>query len=111
MSEIETRSLTPRHADRADLPLTVISDGDVLYGRLEMVGNGQVQGRFDGELSCAGELMIGPQAQVRANILAHNLLIAGRVTGNVIVQGRLKITTSGRLEGDAQVGSLVVQEG
>jgi cytoskeletal protein CcmA (bactofilin family) len=37
--------------------------------------------------------------------------IAGFVRGNIIASGRLKITNTGRLEGDAKVGALVVQEG
>jgi cytoskeletal protein CcmA (bactofilin family) len=37
--------------------------------------------------------------------------IAGVVRGNVVATNRLKITSSGRLEGDASVGALVVQEG
>ena len=37
--------------------------------------------------------------------------IAGFVRGNVIAVNRLKITSTGRLEGDAKVGALVVQEG
>jgi cytoskeletal protein CcmA (bactofilin family) len=93
------------------MPLTVISEGDVLVGRLAMSGNGQVLGSFDGDLVCPGELHLGAAARVRADIEAHDLVIAGHVIGNVIVQGRLKITTTGRLEGDAHVGALIVQEG
>jgi cytoskeletal protein CcmA (bactofilin family) len=93
------------------MPLTVISEGDVLVGRLAMSGNGQVLGSFDGDLVCPGELQVGTQARVRADIEAHDLVIGGHVVGNVVVQGRLKITTTGRLEGDAHVGSLIVQEG
>jgi len=93
------------------MPLTVISEGDVLVGRLAMSGNGQVLGSFDGDIACPGELHVGANARVRADIEAHDLMIAGHVVGNVIVQGRLKITTTGRLEGDAHVGSLIVQEG
>jgi cytoskeletal protein CcmA (bactofilin family) len=37
--------------------------------------------------------------------------IAGFVRGKVVAVNRLKITTTGRLEGDARVGALVVQEG
>jgi cytoskeletal protein CcmA (bactofilin family) len=93
------------------MPLTVISEGDVLVGRLAMSGNGQVLGSFDGDLICTGELLVGADARVRADIEAHDLVIAGHVHGNVVVRGRLKITTTGRLEGDAHVGSLIVQEG
>jgi cytoskeletal protein CcmA (bactofilin family) len=93
------------------MPLTVISEGDVLVGRIAMAGNGQVMGSLDGDITCPGELLVGSDARVRADIEAHDLVIAGQVQGNVTIRGRLKITTTGRLEGDAHVGSLVVQEG
>ncbi|HYW24462.1 MAG TPA: polymer-forming cytoskeletal protein [Terriglobales bacterium] len=93
------------------MPLTVISEGDILVGRLAMSGSGQVLGSFDGDVICPGELLVGADAHVRADIEAHDLVIAGYVHGSVVVRGRLKITTTGRLEGDAHVGSLIVQEG
>jgi cytoskeletal protein CcmA (bactofilin family) len=88
-----------------------VSDGDILVGRLEMTGNGQLMGVVEGHVNCPGELLIGSEARVRADLEAHDLVIAGRVEGDIVVRGRLKITSTGRLEGDAQVGSLVVQEG
>lgn len=111
MSDTETRGtmLPARRPD--EMPLTVVSEGDVVIGQLHMSGNGQVLGSLDGHLSCPGELLVGPGARVQADIEAHDLVLAGLVQGNVVVRGRLKITTTGRLEGDAQVGSLVVQEG
>ena len=96
---------------RDEMSLSVISEGDVLVGRLDMSGHGRVLGRLDGHLTCSGELSIGPDAIVRADIHAHHLVLAGVVTGDVFVRGRLKITATGRLEGDAQVGALLVEEG
>ena len=111
MSDIETRPASLPAKRGGEMPLTVISEGDVLVGRLAMSGNGQVLGSFDGSVSCPGELLVGADARVGADIEAHDLTIAGHVHGNVTVAGRLKITTTGRLEGDAHVGSLIVQEG
>ncbi|HXM56826.1 MAG TPA: polymer-forming cytoskeletal protein [Candidatus Dormibacteraeota bacterium] len=111
MSDVEQRSASLPARRREELPLTVVSEGDVLVGRLAMAGNGQVLGSFDGDVTCAGELLIGSEARVRADIEAHDLVLAGHVHGNVVVRGRLKITTTGKLEGDAHVGSLIVQEG
>lgn len=111
MSDREMRPAPLPARRREEMPLTVISEGDVLVGRLAMSGNGQVMGTFDGDITCPGELLIGAEARVRADLEAHDLVIAGHVQGNVIVRGRLKITTTGKLEGDAHVGSLVVQEG
>ena len=92
-------------------PVTVIAPGDSLQGRLAMKGAGQLLGDFQGEVDCEGELLIGKDAKVSANIRTRNIVIAGLVRGNVTAVGRLKITTTGRLEGDARVGSLIVQEG
>jgi cytoskeletal protein CcmA (bactofilin family) len=111
MGDMETRPAPLPARRREEMPLTVISEGDVLVGRLAMTGNGQVLGSFDGDVICPGELLVGSEARVRADIEAHDLVIAGHVHGNVVVRGRLKITTTGRLEGDAHVGSLIVQEG
>ena len=111
MSDIERRPAPLPARRREEMPTTVISEDDVLVGRLAMSGNGQVLGSFDGDLACPGELLVGSEARVRADIEAHDLVIAGHVVGNVVIQGRLKITTTGRLEGDAHVGSLIVQEG
>jgi len=111
MSDMDMRPVPLPARRREEMPLTVISEGDVLVGRLAMSGNGQVLGSFDGDVVCPGELLVGTEARVRADIEAYDLVIAGHVHGNVVVRGRLKITTTGRLEGDAHVGSLIVQEG
>jgi cytoskeletal protein CcmA (bactofilin family) len=99
-------------AERALEPkLTVIAKDDALAGRLTIKGSGQVLGTFSGRIDCDGELLIGPDARVEAEVRSLRITIAGFVKGNVVASGRLKITTSGRLEGDARVGALVVQEG
>ena len=90
---------------------TVLGRDDALSGRLLLKGGGQLLGNFSGQVECDGDLVIGPEAHVEADIRSTRVTIAGFVRGNVIAVGRLKITTTGRLEGDAKVGALVVQEG
>jgi cytoskeletal protein CcmA (bactofilin family) len=116
MPETETINTVPATAvatnGKSDEPaFTVISAGDSVNGKLVMQGDGQILGDFQGEIECAGELMVGPQAQLEANIRTVRMTIAGLVRGNVVATARLRVTTTGRLEGDARVGSLVVQEG
>jgi len=90
---------------------TVLGRDDALSGRLLLKGGGQLLGNFSGQVECDGDLMIGPEAHVEADIRSARVTIAGFVRGNVIAVNRLKITSTGRLEGDAKVGALVVQEG
>jgi cytoskeletal protein CcmA (bactofilin family) len=73
--------------------------------------SGQVLGSFSGQIECDGDLLIGPEADVEAEIRSVTVTVAGVVRGNIVATNRLKITSTGRLEGDAQVGALVVQEG
>ncbi len=90
---------------------TVIAREDSLSGKLVLKDGGQVLGHFSGQIECDGELVVGPEAHVEADIHGSRITIAGHVRGNVVATSRLKITSSGRLEGDAVVGTLVVQEG
>jgi cytoskeletal protein CcmA (bactofilin family) len=90
---------------------TVLAREDALSGRLVLKGPGQLLGNFSGQVECDGDLLIGPEAHVEADIKGHRITVSGLVRGNVIASNRLKITTTGRLEGDATVGALVVQEG
>ncbi len=108
--ELSKPSITPNGAP-PERAVTILSEGDALHGRLDMKGDGQLMGSFSGEVSCEGELMIGHDARLQANIQAINVTIAGHVRGNVVASGRLRITSTGRLEGDARVGALIVSEG
>lgn len=98
-------------ATRGGQPSTAIAEQDAVEGRLTLRGNGEVLGSFKGQIESRGELMIGKDAQVEATISGVNVTIAGMVKGDLTVSGRLKITPTGRLDGDALVGKLVVQEG
>jgi len=90
---------------------TVIARDDSLSGRLQIRGSGQILGTFSGQVECDGDLLIGPEAHVEADIRSARVTIAGYVRGNITAESRLKIASSGRLEGDARVGALVVLEG
>ena len=90
---------------------TVLARDDVLSGKLLVKDGGEVLGNFSGEIECEGDLWIGPEAHVEADIRSTRVTIAGFVRGKVVASSRLKITSTGRLEGDARVGALVVQEG
>jgi cytoskeletal protein CcmA (bactofilin family) len=90
---------------------TVLGRDDSLSGRLQLKSDGQVLGTFSGHIECDGDLLIGPEAHVEADVRSVKVTIAGFLRGNVVAVNRLKITNTGRLEGDARVGALVVQEG
>ncbi len=95
----------------AEAKSTVLAQDDAFSGRLQVRGSGQILGYFSGQVECDGDLFIGPDAHVEADIVGARVTISGLVRGNVVATSRLKITNTGRLEGDARVGALVVLEG
>jgi cytoskeletal protein CcmA (bactofilin family) len=115
MTDVAVESLSAASTNGEPVVLeqksTVLAREDELSGKLVLKGPGQVLGTFSGQIQCDGDLLVGPEANVEADIRGARITIAGVVRGNVIASNRLKITSSGRLEGDATVGALVVQEG
>ena len=112
MAETDIRPVRPLPSSGGNgPPLTVLSEADFLRGHLEMRGDGHLMGSFQGEIECGGELLVGPDARVNANVRAMHVTISGLVAGNLVARGRLKITATGQLRGDAEVASLIVQEG
>src|SRR5258706_13811785 len=88
---------------------TILGREDTLSGRLQLKSGGQILGNFSGHVECDGDLWIGSEAHVEADIRSDRVTIAGFVRGNILAASRLKITSTRRLEGDAKVGGLVVQ--
>jgi cytoskeletal protein CcmA (bactofilin family) len=113
----ETKALSPAiSAAVTPLPVgdsdpSILARGDSASGRWVINGDGDVLGEYSGEIECAGTLVIGKGAEVTATIRGKDVTIAGLLRGNITVLGKLRIASSGRLEGDARVGALVVQEG
>src|SRR5260370_27059553 len=95
-----------REASKGTEPkATVLASDDVLSGRLQIKGSGQILGRFSGQVDCDGDLFIGPEAHVEADIKSSKVTVAGLVRGNIGAPSRLKITNKGRLEAAAQGGA------
>jgi cytoskeletal protein CcmA (bactofilin family) len=113
--EVETVGVSSTNGGRephgTEPKVTVLARDDVFSGKLQVKSGGQVLGNFSGRIECDGDLVIGPEAHVEADIRSLRVTVAGFVRGNVVAVNRLKITSTGRLEGDARVGALVVQEG
>jgi len=80
-------------------------------GNLTSDGNIRVDGVFEGTIETAGNVIIGEQARVMADIKANGVQVWGAVKGNITALGRLEILSSGRVWGDIKVAALLIDEG
>lgn len=90
---------------------TLIGHGTIMEGSIHTETNLRIEGEFSGDISTQGEIVIGEYGVAKAEIVCNQLTIAGQVHGDVTVSGRLIITPSGQLTGNANVNSIIVQEG
>src|SRR5580698_5052067 len=73
--------------------------------------NLKIYGRYTGKLDTRGTLTIGASSQVEANIIGENIIIAGKVKGNVIAKRMLVMMPTAVLHGDISTPKLNIVEG
>ena len=90
---------------------TVIGKSVIIRGGLsgneDLFIDGDVEGTVTLPDSC---LTIGPNAQVQADVSAREVVIFGRLTGNVKATGRVDLRQSALVKGDILAGRLSIEE-
>ena len=69
------------------------------------------EGKIEGEIKTPGRVVIGQKATVQGDIQAGSVVIAGRVTGNVVVTERCELQSEAQLIGDLKSPKLTIGEG
>jgi cytoskeletal protein CcmA (bactofilin family) len=70
-----------------------------------------IEGRVEGSIVSEGHVVVAAGGLVKGTIHARNLTVRGRVEGIFKVVECLEILGSGWVEGEVEVGTLVVDEG
>lgn len=73
--------------------------------------NLRVNGKFEGVLETKGNLIIGETATVLAHIIGDNIVVGGKLKGEVLAKQKLTILSSAVIEGKVQTARLIVNEG
>ncbi|HEX4285852.1 MAG TPA: polymer-forming cytoskeletal protein [Terracidiphilus sp.] len=85
---------------------TVVIRGE-LKGSEDLVVDGQLEGTIS--LS-EGRLTIGPNANVAADLTAREVLILGKLRGNIVASGRVELRAGSLVEGDVKASRLAVED-
>lgn len=90
---------------------TLIGKKAIIDGDISGKGNFKIDGAVDGNITVAGDLVLGEKSVVTGNISAKNIIIAGKVSGDIEASAQLTIKSTGTIAGKQQCGSLIVEEG
>lgn len=90
--------------------VTHIAEGARIEGQLKTNGSVIVQGEIMGSLCATGDVEVGAQGKVEAQIEAKNLMVAGTVKGRIFADGRVILVSGSRVEGDIHAQSLKIED-
>jgi len=96
---------------RSEIVNTVIGEDTHFTGSLNTQKSVRIEGFFEGEIISQGEIFVGENSKVKANLIAKNVVVAGEVIGNIEAINGLEIYRSGRVVGDITGDHLYVEEG
>lgn len=94
------------------------AEGSTVIGK-SIVVRGDISGKEDLYLDCDIEgtitvpenrLTVGPDARIVANVTVGDLIVFGRLTGNVHASGRVDLRQSASVTGDIIAGRLSIEE-
>jgi len=90
---------------------TLIGPDAQFKGELSFESDGRISGSFEGRVRTPGTLHIADGARVAADIEAGVLRVDGELKGNVVVNEKLTLSATARMEGDLRTSRLEMDDG
>lgn len=73
--------------------------------------NLRINGKFEGSLDTKGNLIVGEDAAVKANIIGERITISGIVKGDIKATETIKLLSSARVIGNMEAPKISIEEG
>lgn len=90
---------------------TVIAHGVRIEGEFISQGDVLIEGELNGVLKTMSDLRVGESSKIQADVSAKNAVIAGSVSGNILIEGRLELLATASIQGDVIAQILAVNAG
>ncbi len=102
-----------RRPEASETPriLTRLGTDTALRGTLRFRESVEISGKFEGKIIAEGYLYIRDGAEIRADIKARDIIVAGTVHGNIEATHRLEILETGRIYGNVRTARFRVADG
>lgn len=90
---------------------TTIGEDVEITGNIKCESGIQINGKLNGDLTCAGTAQIGPTSSVKGNMSLDTVSIMGQVNGNITAKDKIELKASAKLHGDIRARRLTVEDG
>jgi cytoskeletal protein CcmA (bactofilin family) len=82
-----------------------------IKGRISGEEDLQIDGKVEGPVSIRGRLTIGRSGQLNSEVSARELVVYGKVSGNINASDRVEIKKDGAVIGDIQTARISIEDG
>jgi len=90
----------------------IISKGLFVKGEVSGTESLYIDGKVEGSISLPGNrVTVGRNGQVSANITAREVVVLGKVRGNISATDRVDIRAEGALSGDVAAARISIEDG
>ena len=86
-------------------------EGIKLEGKLVFEGTARIDGQVAGEIISKDTVIIGEKAKIEAQIEVNTIIVSGEINGNITAKNLLHLKRTGRIYGDINTPSLIIEEG
>lgn len=90
---------------------TIIGKNTMIKGSIIGKGAIRIDGQFEGDINTVGNIMVGDNAKITAEVKALNATIAGTIKGNIEVSEKLELLSTAKIYGDINAGTLIINGG
>ena len=89
----------------------VLSTDVEIKGTVKFTNDLVVDGKIEGEIASDGNLTVGENARIKAEIKTATVVVYGKVHGNITAADRVELKSSGEVVGDIKAKTLSIEAG
>ncbi|HEX5435679.1 MAG TPA: polymer-forming cytoskeletal protein [Gemmatimonadaceae bacterium] len=91
--------------------LSIIAAGMTITGDIDTDGVIKIEGRVEGAIRAARQVLVGRQGEVQGDITTREAIIGGKVHGIIVASERLEVQETSMITGDISTRAIAVVEG
>ena len=90
---------------------TSVGPDNIFKGSITGTGHSIILGQVEGDSDVEGTLVVGDSGVWVGNIFAENVVIAGRVEGNIVAKEKIDVVSSANIKGSLTSPFIAIAEG
>ena len=112
MTEKQDEDLEQQSAEAGEGDvIAFVGRGVEVKGVITYNGTVRIDGRLDGEIHTEGVLVVGEDAIITAQVTAGTVVSHGKITGDIIASGKVRLLAPAVLNGSVKAPLLSIEEG